>query len=1350
MRRRRQHALFAVTLLVFAGVTCTDSVTAPSESGLVGRVGVAPALSAAAVEVHRDLVVFGLSLDNLRLKLTRTGGEIVTDTVVAIGDEQDEVQIELSIRLSATEELLQAFVELRDGEIVLFSGSREILVRAGQSRQQPPALELEYVGPGATAAFLSVSPAVSSIFTTDSVDFTVTALDANQQSVPATAVAWSVKDAARGVVSAAGRFKPTLTRGETYVIAKLPTGLKDSARVSIVPLPTQIVVVSGDAQNGRVGSALAEPIVVEVRAADNLPVPGVQVGFAVATGGGSLGVLNGTTDASGRVSTTLTLGTVAGPNAITVTAGLVPALAVNATGKAEKATKLSILRQPSTSAVPGVPLAVQPKVKMLDIYGNVVGVAGVQVNAAATASTGPQLGGGVTATTDANGVAAFTGLVFASPTGTTALVFSQDTLASVTSTSITVGLGAPAALVFNGNTPLNLVAGSALTDAPTLIVKDAAGNNVPGVSVRLTMTGGVETLYDETRVTDDGGSVSLGVIPVPTVAGSYQITAASGSLAGSPIQLPLSVVHADAAKLAFITQPTGTAGIAGGLLSPIVVELRDQFGNRVTTGSTSQGAITLSLAGGTTGAVLGPSPSALTQAAQIGRATFNVSVDQPGTGYALTASAGAAITSIASAPFDITSSGSARLLVVSGGEQGVLPQITLADSIVVRALDGSGDPMVGIPVTFSIDSGGGTLNNLGSPVQVTTDASGLAAVAWRVGTGQQLMTASMSGGSEKIRAYVADRLVIVTEPSTNPQSGVTLVPQPKVRFTDAFGRLIRASQQLIEAELVSDQGVPSGTVQFSTASTDADGLATFTQLVISGPITEQIALRFFHRNAGVENPDIAAAASAPITLRPGLAMVIEVADATDRRRVAPGNRIPLQFSVTDGINPVPGESVNVSLVQGTASCVAPTLVTSNTSGIATVELTAGAAFTSCRALVQLQRSAPNGQPLAWQSVYAVDPTVALWVGGTAKDLDPSGWTVKENWFDGSEPLGQTVFIPGAVDFSPRTDASLSLPSMYIESFGSLDLKGNGLTVSGSLLGGGFISNTGVVTLTATKDEKVNVQVDGAVRIGEKDKTTCAQGQFAYTAEVYLIAGSLELNCGFVVDGSSAVNILGDLLVQSTGGSLQQNSGVTSVGRDAVFLSGMSNIIGQSFSVAGRLTIGPNARFDQQKGTISIDGDASFEGSSTFSEGMLFVKGNLSHTGNGDNQRFFAENPHVTHLAADKEDRTITWNVPLSSRTSRIGRLVVQDRTPSGYRFTNADERLATILDVHDLYVAPDAQLSVPEFFTLNAGGIPGLGVRVDERGKLTNAGNIIVINAESLCSPLNKGPIQPGFSCMSK
>jgi hypothetical protein len=837
---------------------------------------------------------------------------------------------------------------------------------------------------------------------------------------------------------------------------------------------------------------------------------------------------------------------------------------------------------------------------------------------------------------------------------------------------------------------------------------------------------------------------------VPTVAGSYEITAASGSLTNSPILVPLSVLHADASKLAFFTQPTGTAAIAGGLLSPIVVELRDQFGNRVTTGPTSQTPVTLSLAGGTTGAVLGPSPSALTQTPQNGRAAFNVSVDQAGTGYTVTASAGATITSVTSSPFDITSSGSSRLLVVSGGEQGVLPRIALPDSVVVRAFDGSGSPMVGIPVTFSIDSGGGALNDLGSSVQVTTDGAGLAAVAWKVGTGQQLMTASMSGGSEKIRAYVADRLAIVTEPSTNPQSGITLAQQPKVRFTDAFGRLIRASQQVIEAKLVSDLGVPTGTVQFSTASTDADGQATFTQLAITGPITEQIALRFFHRQLGGENPDIAAAASLPIALRAGLAIMITVADATDRRRVAPGDRIPLQFSVTDGVNPVPGESVNVSLVQGAASCIAPTVVTSNTSGIATVDLTTGAAFTSCRVLVQLQRSVPNGQPLAWQSVYAVDPTVALWVGGTDKDPDPSGWNVKGNWYDGSEPFGQTVFIPGAVDFSPRADAPLSLTSMYIESFGSLNLKGNELTVSGSLLGGGFIGNTGVVTLMATKDEKVNVQVDGAVRIGEKDKATCVQGQFAYTADVYLVAGSLELNCGFVVDGSSVVNILGDLLVQSTGGSLQQNSGITSVGRDATFLSGASNITGQSFSVAGKLTIGPNARFDQQKGTISVDGDASFEGSSTFFDGMLFLKGNLLHTGNGDNQRFFAENPHMTHLGADKEDRTITWNVPLSNRTSRLGRLVVQDRTPSGYRFTNADGRLATILDVHDLYVAPDAQLSVPEFFTLNAGGIPGLGVRVDERGKLTNAGNIIVINAESPCSPLIKGPIPPGFSCMSK
>jgi hypothetical protein len=1349
MRRRRPRAIFLAALCVAAGVTCSDrNATSPS-SGLLSRIGFAPALTAAATEIYRNLVAFGLDLDDVRLQLKRQNGEIVKDTIIALGAEQDEVRIELTIQLRSAEEHLLAVVELRGGTEVLFAGSQEIIARPGPSGRDTPPVEVTYVGPGATAALLAVTPSDSAIFTTDSIDFVATALDASEQSVPVVAVAWSVENPSLGTISPSGRFKPSQTRGETNVTAKLPTGLTASAHVSIAPLPTQVSVVSGASQIGTVGSALAQPVVVEVRAADNLPVPGVQVAFAVSGGGSSLSASSATTDATGRASTLPTLGTAVGQNTISVTAANVPAITVSATGKAGKATKLSILQQPSASAITGVPLAVQPKLKLLDVYGNVVRAAGVAVHATPTMTSGSQLGGSVTALTDATGVAVFTDLALTGPSGTTALVFAQDTLGSATSTNITVGLGAPAALVLNGSATLNGVAGASLAGAPSLIVKDSAGNHVPGVSVRLTVTGSGATLYDETHPTDAAGNVSLGVIPVPTVAGSYQITAASGSLTGSPIQVALSAVHADASKLAFITQPTGTAGVTGGLLTPIVVELRDPFGNRVTTGATSQETITLSLAGGTTGAVLGPSPSAVTQTALNGRATFNVSVDLAGTGYTLGASAGATITSITSSPFDITSSGSARLLVVSGGEQGVLPGNALPDSIVVRAFDGSQNPMAFTTVTFTIDSGGGTLNDLPSPVQVTTDANGMAGVAWTVATGEHLLTASMSGASEKVRAYVADRLVMVTEPSIDPQSGITLVRQPQVRFTDAVGRLIRAGQQFVQAQLLrADLGPASGNLQFSAASTDADGVATFTQLSITGSVSEPVLLRFLHNKNG-ENPAIAAVLSDTITLRPGLASVIAVEGSTDRHRVDPAGSISLRFRVTDGINLVSSEPVDVSMIQGAASCAASSVVTSDAFGIATVDVTAGSAFTSCRALVQLRRSVPNGDPVSWQNVYAVAPTVPLWVGGTDKDPDPWGWSVRGNWHGGLEPVGQGfVFIPGAVDFWPRVDAALMLESLDIEKGATVDLKGNVLTVSGSLVGGGWLTNTGAVLLTATRDGTLRAQVDGPVRIGEKDKTACAPGDRAYTVASIFTAGSLELNCGLEIDGGAIVTVLGDLVVQSAGGSFTQNSGATSVGRDATFISGDSRLVSETFSVAGKLSVGPNARFDQQKGAITVDGDASFDGRSDFSEGFLVVKGSLLHNGDGDNRRFVASNNHVTQLGADKEDKTITWNVPVENRTSRLGRLVIQDRTPTGYRFTNADERLA-IVDLDDLFVATGAQLSVPNFFTINAGGIPGLGVRVDKDGRFMNEGQVIVLNGDQ-CGELIKGLIPAPFSCVTK
>ena len=100
-------------------------------------------------------------------------------------------------------------------------------------------------------------------------------------------------------------------------------------------VPTTLTKVSGDAQNGATGTALANPFVVEVkdggetsqswdstaRAYVSVPVTfaGVPVTFAVTGGGGTLSATSVATDATGRSQVTLTPGATAATQTVTAT-----------------------------------------------------------------------------------------------------------------------------------------------------------------------------------------------------------------------------------------------------------------------------------------------------------------------------------------------------------------------------------------------------------------------------------------------------------------------------------------------------------------------------------------------------------------------------------------------------------------------------------------------------------------------------------------------------------------------------------------------------------------------------------------------------------------------------------------------------------------------------------------------------------------------------------------------------------------------------------------------------------------------------------------------------------------------
>ena len=120
-----------------------------------------------------------------------------------------------------------------------------------------------------------------------------------------------------------GRAESTLTLGpnpgaNTVTVSVTGIQAQQTFNAEGIRIPLAFWIISGFDQKGLIGEALPKPIVVEVRDKSGEPLPGVQVTFAVTSGGGTLSVTSTTTDSDGRAESTLTLGPNPGPNSVTV------------------------------------------------------------------------------------------------------------------------------------------------------------------------------------------------------------------------------------------------------------------------------------------------------------------------------------------------------------------------------------------------------------------------------------------------------------------------------------------------------------------------------------------------------------------------------------------------------------------------------------------------------------------------------------------------------------------------------------------------------------------------------------------------------------------------------------------------------------------------------------------------------------------------------------------------------------------------------------------------------------------------------------------------------------------------
>src|SRR5205823_1901368 len=257
--------------------------------------------------------------------------------------------------------------------------------------------------------------------------------------------------------------------------------------------------------------------------------------------------------------------------------------------------------------------------------------------------------------------------------------------------------------------------------------RDQYGNVIKSKVVTLAATGDGNTLTQPSAPTGTNG-VATGTLSA-TVAQAKTVSATVGNVAVTQ-RATVTVTSAIADTLVFLVQPS--AVVAGAHITPAMqVEVRDQFGNRVTAATAG---ITLAIGTNPGGGALTVTP----RNAVSGVATFDdASVDKAGSGYTLVASSGG-LGSVTSNQFNVTAAAAASIAPSAGNNQTATVGTAVATPPAVIVRDQFNNPVAGVAVTFATSGDNGTVD---PATPVATGANGIAAAnSWTLGTAAKVDT----------------------------------------------------------------------------------------------------------------------------------------------------------------------------------------------------------------------------------------------------------------------------------------------------------------------------------------------------------------------------------------------------------------------------------------------------------------------------------------------------------------------------------------------------------------------------------------------------------------------------------
>ena len=361
-----------------------------------------------------------------------------------------------------------------------------------------------------------------------------------------------------------------------------------------------------------------------------------------------------------------------------------------------------------------------------------------------------------------------------------------------------------------------------VTFAPTLSgtisgVVTGFGDGVYGV------VGGAETV----GIFDGVATVTL----TDTVVETFEVAITNDAGLEDPLNDSIAVGEAPAGQLAVTTQPSGSSVAGEPFAQQPVVEIRDAFGNLISTGASSTVTVTAILSSGT-----GTLSGTVTAVAVDGVATFgDLSIDL--IGFKTLSFTADGITAAITSAFSITHAGASQLVLTAEPSATTVAGVSIATQPVVQILDQFGNlvstgPSSIWPVTASLTGGSGTLSGA-----VTAAATG--GVVNFAGSGLSIDLV----GSDKVLTFSTNvltqdssapfaithagalKLFVTTEPSASSVAGAAFPQQPVVQILDQFGNLVTTgagSALTVTAILTEGTGTLSGTATEAAVGGVAD------------------------------------------------------------------------------------------------------------------------------------------------------------------------------------------------------------------------------------------------------------------------------------------------------------------------------------------------------------------------------------------------------------------------------------------------------------------------------------------------------------------------------------------------